>query len=526
MQLRLGDKSSLPIKYGGDEMPQTPLVEMNGIHKAFSGNKVLKDVQFEVMPGEVHALMGENGAGKSTLIKILSGVYSRDKGIVKVKGEEVIFQNPKEAETNGINIIHQELNIIPHLTVAQNMFLGKELTYGKLGVLNKKKMRSATIESLKELGVTNISPDETAGRLSVGQQQMIEISRALATKAELIVMDEPTAALTDREIEVLFKVVNSLREKGVSIIYVSHRMEEIFQICDRITVLRDGEYIGTEHIKETTFDNVVRMMVGRELGERFPKRNSAIGNVVFEANNLSLDTVFEDVSFNVRAGEILGIAGLMGAGRTEIVETIFGYRKKSSGEIILHGKKLNIKHPRDAIRAGLAFITEDRKDKGLVISASIRDNIALTNMKSVSNSGVVNKRKEKLLVSELIQKLHVRTSGMNLEVRRLSGGNQQKVVIAKWIGIEPKVLILDEPTRGVDIGAKKEIYSIMNELSERGVAIIMISSELPEVLGISDRVLVIHEGRITGNIKQKDATQENIMMAATGRDIDEELANS
>lgn len=492
-------------------------VEMTGINKSFSGVHVLKDVHLNVRKGEVHALMGENGAGKSTLIKILSGVYSRDSGTVKVKGEEVAFANPKDAEERGINIIHQELNIIPHLTVTQNMFLGKELTYGKFGFLNKKAMKEATLESLKELGVTNINPEEPAGNLSVGQQQMIEIARALATKSELIIMDEPTAALTDREIEILFQVVNSLRERGVSIIYVSHRMEEIFQICDRITVLRDGEYIGTENIKDTSFDEVVRMMVGRELGERFPTRSSEIGEVIFEVEDLEIKNLFEKVNFEVRAGEILGIAGLMGAGRTEIMETIFGYRKKSKGTVKLNGKELVIKHPLDAIKAGLAFITEDRKDKGLVINASIRENIALTNINSISSKGVISKTRETELVNKLMKKLHVRAAGMNQEVKRLSGGNQQKVVIAKWIGINPKVLLLDEPTRGVDIGAKKEIYSIMNELSENGVAIIMVSSELPEVLGVSDRIMVIHEGKVTGVLNREEADQEKIMVAATGR---------
>lgn len=503
-------------------MSDNYFVQMSKINKSFSGVHVLKDIDFHVKRGEVHALMGENGAGKSTLIKILCGIYSRDTGTVKVKEEDVTFTNPKEAEAKGINIIHQELNIIPELTVSQNMFLGKELTYGKLGVLNKNKMRKATIESLKELGVTNIDPDEPAGNLSVGQQQMIEIARALATKSELIIMDEPTAALTDREIESLFKVIYSLRDRGVSVIYVSHRMEEIFQICDRITVLRDGQYVGTTNVKETTFDETVRMMVGRELGERFPVRKAKIEDIVLEIEDLELTDKFSNISFHVRAGEILGISGLMGAGRTEVLETLFGYRKKTKGKVKLHGKELTIKHPLDAIRAGIAFVTEDRKDKGLVLESSIRENIALTNTKAISTNGIVSRAKEQQLVQDLMAKLHVRAAGMHQEVNRLSGGNQQKVVIAKWIGIQPKVLLLDEPTRGVDIGAKKEIYSIMNELSELGVAIIMISSELPEVLGVSDRIIVMHEGTITGELQGDEADQEKIMTAATGRVNNEE----
>lgn len=505
-------------------MRETPFVEMTKIDKSFSGNKVLHGVNLTVNKGEVHALMGENGAGKSTLIKVLCGVHGRDAGEVKIENVPIEFKAPKDAEAQGINIIHQELNIIPHLTVSENMFLGKELTYGKTGILNTRAMKKATRESLLELGVDSIHPDQVAGNLSVGQQQMIEIARALATKSELIVMDEPTAALTDREIESLFEVIHSLRDRGVSIIYVSHRMEEIFRICDRITVLRDGEYVGTEIIKETSFDDIVRMMVGRELGERFPTRHTEIGDTVFEVENLQLPGVFDDVSFRVKAGEVLGIAGLMGAGRTEVMETIFGYRKKSKGKITLHGKSLNIKHPLDAVKNGIAFITEDRKDKGLVIDASIRDNVALTNLNSISTGGVVAPSKEKTLVNDLVKRLHVRMASTNQAVKSLSGGNQQKVVIAKWIGIEPKVLLLDEPTRGVDIGAKKEIYSIMNELSENGVAIVMISSELPEVLGISDRIMVLHEGKVTRKLTCEEADQEQIMLAATGRYHDEEQA--
>lgn len=496
-------------------------VEMTKINKSFSGVHVLKDVNLKVKKGEVHALMGENGAGKSTLIKILSGVYKRDNGVVKVNDKEVHFSSTKEAEAHGISIIHQELNIIPDLTVMQNIFLGKEITYGKSGILNQKEMKRLTVENLKKLGVGNVDPDRLAGNLSVGQQQMIEIAKALATNSELIIMDEPTAALTDREIEALFKVIESLRKNGVSIIYVSHRMEEIFEICDNITVLRDGEYVGTKSVKETTFDDVVRMMVGRELGDRFPARNAEIGDVVFEVEDLTLDGVFQPVNFEVRAGEILGVAGLMGAGRTEVMETIFGYRKKSRGKIKLNGETLQIKHPNDAIKAGIAFVTEDRKDKGLVLDATIRENIGLTNIDEISSKGVISKSKEVELVEKLMKKLHVRATGMEQQTKRLSGGNQQKVVIAKWVGRSPKVLILDEPTRGVDIGAKKEIYSIMNELSEEGVAIIMVSSELPEVLGVSDRVMVLYEGELMGFIDRSEANQENIMMLATGRARDD-----
>ncbi|HLR40526.1 MAG TPA: sugar ABC transporter ATP-binding protein, partial [Virgibacillus sp.] len=463
-------------------MSTIPFIEMTGIDKSFSGNQVLTNVDIEIKHGEIHALMGENGAGKSTLVKVLTGIHQRDNGVVKLDGKEVTFTNPKEAEEKGIIVIHQELNIIPHLTVAENMFLGKELTYGKTGILNTKAMKKQTVQSLKRLGVTNIHPDETAGNLSVGQQQMVEIARAIATDAKLIVMDEPTAALTDREIENLFKVIDSLKAQGVSIIYISHRMEEIFHICDRITILRDGQYIGTENIAETSFEEIVKMMVGRELGEQFPERDHPVGDVIFEVANLGRAGYFKDINFDIKEGEILGVAGLMGAGRSEVMEVIFGFHKKDSGSIKLNGKDLTIKHPRDAVKAGIGFITEDRKSKGLVIDASIRENIALTNLKAISSGGIISNSKENKMVIELIKRLHVRTTGGGQEVKSLSGGNQQKVVIAKWLGINPTILILDEPTRGVDVGAKKEIYSIMNELTESGVAIIMISSELPEVL--------------------------------------------
>lgn len=497
-------------------MDSSPLVEMTNINKTFSGNQVLTNVDMKIDRAEIHALMGENGAGKSTLIKILTGIHPKDSGIIKVDGKEVTFTNPKEAEKKGIVVIHQELNIIPYLTVTENMFLGKEITYCKTGILNKKAMKKQTMQNLKRLGVTDIDSDEIAGNLSVGKQQMVEIARALSTNAELIVMDEPTAALTEREIESLFKVVNSLREQGVSIIYISHRMEEIFELCDRITILRDGQYIGTKKISDTSFEAIVKMMVGRELGEQFPKRDHPKGNIIFEVSELKRTGYFRNVSFTVKKGEILGVAGLMGAGRSEVMETIFGYRKRDKGSVKINGSEVAIKHPQDAVKAGIGFITEDRKTKGLVLDASIRENIALTKLKAVSNGGVISGSKEKATVHELIERLQVRTTGREQEVKSLSGGNQQKVVIAKWLGIQPKVLILDEPTRGVDVGAKKEIYMIINELTKSGVAIIMISSELPEVLGISDRIMVMHEGKITAFLNSKDADQEKVMTAATG----------
>lgn len=505
-------------------MAEKYLIEMEGIDKSFTSNQVLKNVSLNIKKGEVHALLGENGAGKSTLMKILAGIHPRDQGVIRLNGKEVVFNTPKEAEKEGIVVIHQELNIIPCLTVLENMFLGREIKH-KGGVLKKNEMRELTTKSLERLGVGSIDPDELASNLSVGQQQMVEIARSIATDASLIIMDEPTAALTDRETESLFEVINGLRDDGVSMIYISHRLEEIFEICDTITVLRDGEYIGTDSIDKMSHDRIVTMMVGRELGMPFPERKSTIGDVVFEVKGLTSKGAFENVSFDVKAGEVFGIAGLMGAGRSEIVETIFGHRIKTSGSVRLNGQELSVKHPKDAIDAGIGFITEDRKDKGLLIESSIRENIALTNLERVSTKGVISTSEEIKLAEELFERLGVRATGIDQTMNSLSGGNQQKVVIAKWLGIDLKLLILDEPTRGVDIGAKKEIYTIINKLSESGVAIIVISSELLEVLGISDRIMVMHEGRVSKFVNTAQTDQEEIMKAATGGDLNERKNN-
>ncbi|WP_277674443.1 sugar ABC transporter ATP-binding protein [Piscibacillus halophilus] len=495
-------------------MSKQPLIEMKGISKSFVGNKVLHEVDFEVKSGEVHALLGENGAGKSTLMKILTGIYDRDEGEVLVKGEPVHFQNTKESEEKGIAVIHQELNIIPYLTVMENMFLGREIKYGKTGFINKKKMIEKSKEYLGQLGV-EIDPLTPAKELSVGQQQMVEIAKALSLNAELIVMDEPTAALTDREIERLFEVIDRLRSKGVGVVYISHRMEEIFKICDRISVLRDGEYIGTRDVEGADYDEIIRMLVGRQLGTLFPERETVVGSIRMKVDKLSSD-IFQDVSFELKEGEILGVAGLMGAGRSEIMEALFGYREVQAGKVYINGKETKINNPLDAIKAGIGFVTEDRKEEGLVLSMSVRENFTLTNLKDRSNYSVISNQKERDFVNGMIERFNVKTSGMEQEVKSLSGGNQQKIVIGKWLGINPKILILDEPTRGVDIGAKKEIYQIMNELTQQGVSIIMISSELPEVLGMSDRILVIHEGQISAELNRDEADQEKIMYAATG----------
>jgi ribose transport system ATP-binding protein len=489
-------------------------ISMKNIHKAFGTNKVLEGVDIEIGDGEVHALMGENGAGKSTLMNILTGLHKKDQGTITIDGKDMTFDNPKQAEEFGVAFIHQELNVWPEMTVLENLFINKE-PVTQFGLINTRKMKAVADEQFKKLNIS-IPLTKEAGQCSVGQQQMIEIAKALMTDAKVIIMDEPTAALTDREIETLFTVIRSLKKAGVSIVYISHRMEEIFTICDTITVMRDGRTVDTTPIPETNFDEVVKKMVGRELTDRFPKRQPKPGETMLEVRNLTKKGLFEKVSFAVRSGEIVGVSGLMGAGRTEIMRTIFGLDGRYDGEIIVNGKPVTIKTPDQAVKLGLGFITEDRKDEGLVLDFSLKDNIALPSLYSFTKKGLINDKSEQDFVEMLIKRLTIKTESARTHPKNLSGGNQQKVVIAKWIGIGPKVLILDEPTRGVDVGAKREIYQLMNELTDRGVAIVMVSSELPEVLGMSDRILVVHEGTIAGELSKEVATQEKIMTLATG----------
>lgn len=492
-------------------------IEMRGIDKSFGSNQVLKQAGFTLESGEVHALMGENGAGKSTLMKILTGVYTKDAGTVLVDGKEVNYKNPQEAEKAGIVFIYQELNVMFDLTVEENLFMGKEI-HGKFGICDKKAMQKKAQEALNILGV-NISPKTVMAELSVGQQQMVEICKALMADAKVIIMDEPTAALTQSETAALFKVIESLRKKGVSMVYISHRMEEIFELCDRITVLRDGSYIGVKNIPETNMNEIVKMMIGREIGERYPSRNVKIGKEVLKVKGLTRKGTFHDVNFSVRAGEVLGVSGLMGAGRTEIMQAIFGNLSYESGTIEIDGKEVKISNPRQAMEHGIGFITEDRKTEGLMLDKSIRENISLCNLRRISKSSVISREAEKNMVAEAIKDLHIKCFGSYHECNNLSGGNQQKVVLAKWILTNPKILILDEPTRGVDIGAKKEIYSIINKLAAQGVAIIMVSSELPEVLGMSDNIMVVREGEVRGIISYEEANQERVMTLATGGTI-------
>ena len=487
---------------------------MIGICKSFGANKVLGGVNLHVRPGEVHALMGENGAGKSTLMNILTGIHRADAGTIMVDGKEVTFKNNKDAEEHGIAFIHQELNIWPNLSVLENLFLMNQ-PKTRFGTIDFKKMREMAEAKCQEIGI-DLPLDEIAGECSVGQQQMTEITRSLMLDAKTVIMDEPTAALTERETDRLFEVMKKLKNKGVSIIYISHRMEEVFANCDTITVMRDGQTISSRPTEETNMDQIVGDMVGRVMSEYYPARTNVPGDEIFRVEGFTQPGVFRDISFNLRKGEILGVAGLMGAGRTEIMRAIFGVDPHESGKLYFEGKEIHIKNPRDAIRHGFGFITENRKTEGHILDFSIERNIALPSEERLAQSHVINDKKEFDFSSELSKRLGVKAQDINLPASTLSGGNQQKVVIAKWVGMHPKLLILDEPTRGIDIGAKKDIYDLMNELTAKGVSIIMVSSELPEVIGMSDRILVIHEGRAAGIVEHKDATQTRIMTLATG----------
>lgn len=489
-------------------------VNMTGMTKSFGNNSVLRGVDFDIRPGEVHALMGENGAGKSTLMNILTGLHKADDGKILINNEEQLFANPKEAEEYGLSFIHQEMNTWSDMTVLENLFIGKEIK-NSLGWIKTKEMKTLANKTFTELGI-QLDLNRDVGTLSVGQQQMIEIAKSLMTNAEVIIMDEPTAALTEREIDVLFKIINQLTARNVSIVYISHRMEEIFKISDRITVMRDGISVDTKNTNETHNDEIVRMMVGRDLEDYYPKKNAKIGEVVFEVKQLRQEKVFKDISFQVKSGEIVGFSGLMGAGRTEVMRSIFGIDALDEGELYLDGEKIQIKTPSDAIRQGIGFLTEDRKEEGLILDYSIRDNISLPSIDGFKKNMLIDTKAEEDFAEMLVKRLNIKSMSHEDPTSSLSGGNQQKVVLAKWVGIGSKVLILDEPTRGVDVGAKREIYQLMNELAERGVAIIMVSSDLPEILGVSDRVIVVHEGKLAGELPKEEATEEKIMTLATG----------
>ncbi|MEG2667602.1 MAG: sugar ABC transporter ATP-binding protein [Lachnospiraceae bacterium] len=493
------------------------ILTMKDIDKSFIGVHALKTTQLELKKGEVHALMGENGAGKSTLMKILTGIYSKDSGTITYEGNEVEFKNPREAQDAGIVIVHQELNMMNHLTVAQNIFIGRESMNGKF--INDKKMIEEA-QKLFDLLHIDIDPKEIMGKLTVGRQQMCEIAKAISTDAKVIVFDEPTAALTEAEINELFKIIEDLRNKNIGIVYISHRMDEIKRITDRVTVMRDGEYVGTVVTADSTKDDIINMMVGRVVYEE-PKQTSMVPKdapVVLKVEHLNAGKLVKDISFELKKGEILGFSGLMGAGRTETARALFGADKIDSGSIYINGEKVEIHNPADAVKHGIGYLSEDRKRYGVIVEKSVAENTTMSSLENFANGIFIDKKKEKEVATKYVEALKTKTPSVEQAVRNLSGGNQQKVVIAKWLTRNSEILIFDEPTRGIDVGAKSEIYTLMNELVKEGKSIIMISSELTEILRMSDRIIVMCEGRKTGELSIEEASQERIMQAATLRE--------
>tara|TARA_R100001143_G_scaffold63591_1_gene73045 strand:- start:69714 stop:71198 length:1485 start_codon:yes stop_codon:yes gene_type:complete len=491
---------------------------MEGISKSFPGVLALDKVQFELLKGEVHVLLGENGAGKSTLMKILSGAYVKDGGDIIIDGKRIEIESPAHAQNLGIGIIYQEFNLNPHLSVAENIFLGREPTIFP-GIINWKKIYNDAQEILNSLCV-DIDAKQTVETLGVAMQQMVEVAKALSLNARILIMDEPTASLSNNEIEALFKTIKKLQSDGVAIIYISHRLEEIFKIGNRVTVLRDGKYVNTKPVSLLTKDEMVKMMVDRDLDDHIPKIKADIGDVILEVENVTVKDRLHDISFNLKKGEILGIAGLMGAGRTRLAKTLFGAEKISKGTISVDGEVLQMNSPRDSINAGIGLVTEDRKNEGLILDLSVKQNVCLPNMDKFITSGWINSRKENENVDNYIDKLNIKTPTRNQLAIYLSGGNQQKVVLSKWLCSDAKIFIFDEPTRGIDVGAKTEIYQLMNRLVANGVAIIMISSEMPEILGMSDRILIMRNGRIAGELSDIEASQEKIMNYALGEEYE------
>ena len=495
-----------------------PLLELKDIDKSFPGVKALSGATLRIYPGRVMALVGENGAGKSTLMKVLTGIYKKDAGEVIYQGESCAFNGPKSSQEAGIGIIHQELNLIPELTIAENIFLGREFTRA-FGAIDWKKMYAEADKLLARLNLA-YSSHRLVSELSIGDQQMVEIAKVLSFGSKVIIMDEPTDALTDTETESLFSVISELRDQGCGIVYISHRLKEIFEICDDVTVLRDGQFIGEKPVASLKEDTLIEMMVGRKLEDQYPRINIPQGKAKLNVINLSGEDV-HDVSFSLHESEILGISGLMGAGRTELMKIIYGALPKTNGTVELDGKPCQIKKPAEGLEQGIVYISEDRKRDGLVLGMSVKENMSLTALRYFSRGmGVLNHKEEQLTVGDFIKLFNIKTPSMDQTIGFLSGGNQQKVAIARGLMTRPKVLILDEPTRGVDVGAKKEIYQLINKFKQEGLSIILISSEMPEVMGMSDRILVMHEGRISGEFSAHNVTQEMLMAAAVGKQYD------
>jgi len=492
------------------------LLQVIGVTKTFPGVVALDDMNLSVKKGTIHALMGENGAGKSTLMKILTGYYQRDKGEILFEGKPLDTHSILSVIKQGISMIYQELNPIESMTVSENIFCGKEPCKVNLFYVDKKAMNKAAGELLEKLQITNIKPTDKLKDLSNAQKQLVEIAKAISNNSKLIIMDEPTSAITEKECQRLFHTVRQLKAEGISFIYITHKMDEIFDLCDEITVMRDGKYIATKAVEDVTHESLVAMMVGRTITNAYPKEQVAIGDVILEVKNLSAGKAFRNVSFELHRGEILGFAGLMGAGRTEVAETIFGIRPATGGEIYVDGKKANIHSPKDAIKLKLAMLTEDRRSTGCILNSQVYDNILTLIWKELRNASGINHKKGKEVCQEQIKRFSIKTPSTAERMQNLSGGNQQKVLLARWLLTNPDILILDEPTRGIDVGAKYEIYQDMVRLAKEGKAIIMISSELPEILGMSDRVLVMHEGDAMKILDVKDANQEIIMRYASG----------
>jgi len=493
------------------------ILEMKGIVKRYPGVVALDKVDFDLRSGEVHALVGENGAGKSTLMKVLSGATSMDAGEIHLDGLKMEIVSPHHAQQLGISMIYQEFNLSPYLSVAENIFLGREPLRKRVPFVDWSRMYGDAREILARIDVF-IDVRRPVNKLSVAEQQMVEIGKALSFNAKILVMDEPSATLTEHELESLFKLIRSLREQGMGIIYISHRMEELFEIGDRVTVMRDGERIGTNDVAEVDKEQIIHMMVGRELTEEFPKQEFERGDEILRVEHLNRAGVLKNISFSVNRGEIVGITGLVGAGRTELARAVFGADPIDSGEVFLNGRRVKIRSPQDAIRLGVGLLTEDRKNQGLVIGMKVRENVTLSGLDALVRRIFIDRGRERAETERYVKELQIKTPGIEQLVKNLSGGNQQKVVLAKWLFTESKMLLFDEPTRGIDVGAKREIYRLLNELVSRDVGVLVISSELPEVIGMCDRILVMHEGRIAGEISHSEATQEKVMHYATGGD--------
>lgn len=490
-------------------------LSMNNINKTFPGVQALSNVKLDLVPGEVHVLLGENGAGKSTLMKILAGVYPPDQGEILINGQKVVINNTGDAASLGISMIYQELNLIPDLTVVENIFINRELIQGWPGRYNWKEMNRQAGEILADLNLA-IDPGNYIRDLSVAQQQMVEIVRSISSNSQIIIMDEPTAALAEQEITELFKQIKLLKEKTVSIIYISHRLPEVKEIGDRVTVLRDGKYVSTEDAKRVKTEQLIKMMVGRDIKEFFPKEDTEKGSEVLRVKNLKRKGVLDDISFSLQQGEVLGFAGLMGSGRTELMRAIFGADQGVEGKIYVKGTELVIDSPETAVKNGIALLTEDRKSSGLILNFAVYQNISLATLEKYAPRGVIDQKRERKRAGELVVALKIKTPGLETVVNSLSGGNQQKVILARWLYRNAEIIILDEPTRGIDVGAKVEIYQLINQLTKQGKAVIMVSSDLPEILAMSDRIAVMYEGKLNGILSREEAGPEKIMQLATG----------